>query len=182
MLAQQVAKKYSMALFELARDKNIIDQAWEQFGSLQQFLKADRTFLDFMTAPQINDEKKRALIEKAFAGKLEAALFDFLMFLADKRRIKFLPEIIEEFDRRVREHKGIAKAVVVSAVPLSDEERQRIITELARKTSLKIELEEKIDKSVIGGMIIKLHDQIIDGSIRRGLDLLRNRLMKVKVH
>jgi len=182
MLAQQIAKKYSTALFELAREKNLIDIAWEQFNSLAAYLRVDRTFLDFMTAPQVNDAKKESLIEKVFSGVLEKTFYNFLMFLARKRRIKFLPEIIEEFDRLYREHKGIARATVITAMPVTDQERQRIIDELASKTNLKIELEEKVDMAIIGGVVVKLHDQIIDGSIRHGLNLLRNRLMKVKVH
>jgi len=182
MLAQQVAKKYSTALFELAQDKNLIDKAWEQFNSLAEYLKSDRTLLDFMTAPQISDAKKAVLIEKVFSGTMERVFFNFIKFLAERRRIQFLPEIIEEFDRQYRLYKGIAKATVITAIPLGENERQRLIAELAGKTSLKIEVEEKIDKSIIGGMVVKLHDQIIDGSIRHGLNLLRNRLMKVKVH
>jgi F-type H+-transporting ATPase subunit delta len=182
MLAQQVAKKYATALFELARERNIIDLAWDQLNSLADYLKKDRTFIDFLTAPQVNDEQKSNLIERAFADRIEKTFYNFLLHLAEKRRIKFLPEIVEEFDRLVREHKGIARVEVTTAIPITGGEREKLIAELAEKTSLKIELEEKIDKAIIGGMIVKVREQIIDGSLKRGLNLLRNRLMKVKVH
>ncbi len=182
MFAQQVAKKYSRALFELAREKNLIDQAWEQFDSLAGYLKIDDTLLDFMTAPQVNDKKKFGLIEKVFAGRLEKPFYAFLIFLVRKRRVHYLPNIIEAFDQLVREEKKIARAVCISAVPLNEAERRNVIERLQKKTSLKIELREKIDKSIIGGMIIMLQNQIIDGSIRYDLNELRNRLMKIKVH
>jgi F-type H+-transporting ATPase subunit delta len=182
MLAQQVAKKYSSALFQLAAERNMIDIAWEQFGSLGEYLKGDDTFLDFMSAPQIPDLQKEELVKKAFAGKLENKFFDFLMVLVRKRRIGYLPEIIDEFDRLVRADKGIARATCLTVSKITEDERQELIKKLAEKTSLKIELEEKIDRSILGGIIVILHNRIIDGSVRYGLDQLKNRLLKVKVH
>jgi len=182
MLAQQVAKKYSTALFELAREKNLVDAAWDQFNAIAEFLEKDRTLLDFMEAPQVPDERKLALVRKAFADRMDKTFYDFLLVLVDKRRFKYLPEIVDYFDTLVREDKGIARAVCLTAVPITDAERQKLIASLQRKTSLKVELEEKIDKSILGGMIVMLRNQIIDGSLKHGLDLLRNRLLKVKVH
>ena len=182
MLAQQVAKKYSVALFSLAADKGLMDAAWDQFNALGEYLKKDKTFLDFMSAPQIPDQQKEDLVNKAFSGFMEKRFFNFLMMLVRKRRIGFLPEIIEEFDRLVRAEKGIARATCITVKPIVDNERRELIERLAKKTSLKIELVEKIDKAIIGGMIIILHNQIIDGSVRHGLSQLKNRLMKVKVH
>ncbi|UCD95190.1 MAG: ATP synthase F1 subunit delta [Candidatus Zixiibacteriota bacterium] len=182
MLAQQVAKKYSAALFELAREKDLIDIAWDQFNSLAEFLRKDEAFLDFMEAPQISEQNKMALVKKVFESRLERPFYDFLLVLVRKRRIRFLPEIVEYFDNLVREDKGIARATCISATSISEAERKEIIAGLERKTSLRIELEERVDESLIGGMVVMVREQIIDGSIRHGLDLLRNRLLKVKVH
>lgn len=182
MLAQQVAKKYGNALFEIAREKGLIEQAWEQFNSLADYLRKDSTFLNFMSAPQIPDADKLALVEKTFKPRLDRPFYNFLLVLVDKRRIIYLVEIVEEFDRLVRQHKGIARAVCITTVPINDEERRRLIEKLSRKTNLKIELEEKIDRSIVGGTVVILQNQIMDGSIRYALSLLRNRLMKVKVH
>lgn len=182
MLAQQVAKKYSSALFELAKEKNMLDTAWNEFNDLAKMLDKDGSFLDFMSAPQVPDEDKYALTKKAFSDKLDKTLFNFLMFLAQKRRINFLPEIAEEFDRLVKAEKGIARATCITTSKITDSERDKLIGKLSEKTSLKIELDEKVDASILGGMIVILHNQIIDGSIRHGLDQLKNRLMKVRVH
>ncbi len=182
MIAQQVAKRYSTALFDLTREHNLLDQAWQQFKSLRNYLDKDRIFLDFMSAPQVPDEDKQNLIKNVFGDSLEKPLYHFLLFLAAKRRIKYLAEILDEFDLLVKADKGIAKATCITVSKINDAERQNLITQLKKKTSLEIELEEKLDKSILGGMIVILHNQIIDGSMRRGLDELKNRLMKVKVH
>jgi len=182
MLAQQIAKKYATALFEIAGERNLIDQAWEQFDALASYLKKDKTLINFMTAPQVTDQRKTALVRTAFEGKLEKPFFDFLQVLVKKRRFQFLPEIIQYLDDLIREDKGMAKAMCVSAHALTESERKNLIDRLQKKTSLKIELDEKIDKSLIGGAMVTIHNQVMDGSIRHGLNQLRNRLMKVKVH
>jgi F-type H+-transporting ATPase subunit delta len=182
MIAQQVAKKYAGALFRLASERNMMDLAWKQFNDLAEYLEKDDTFLDFMAAPQVPDQNKERMITQAFAGLFEKPFFNFMMVLVRKRRITYLIEIIEEYDRLVRAEKGIAKATCITTTGLSDSERGKVIEKLATKTSLKIELEEKVDKSIIGGMIIIFHNQIIDGSIRYGLRRLKNKLMQVKVH
>jgi F-type H+-transporting ATPase subunit delta len=182
MLAQQVAKKYSHALFDLAKEKKLLDKAWDQFNALAVYLKKDSTFLDFMSAPQVLEKHKIDLLKKVFQSRLEKPFLDFLFVVTDKHRINFLPEIIDEFDRLVRAERGISRATCITTISLSDSERKSLIEQLAKKTSMKIELEEKIDKSIIGGMIVILQNQIIDGSVKYHLSLLRNKLMRVKVH
>jgi len=182
MLAEQVAKKYGQALFELAGEKGLIDQAWDQFNVLAEYMKKDKTLLDFMDAPQIPDENKLTVIEHAFAGRLEKPFYDFILFLADKHRIKYLPDIIKYFDELVRRDKGIVQATCITTFPISEQERKKLVEQLEKKTSLKIELKERIDKRIIGGMVVLVGGRIIDGSIRQSLDILKSRLMKVKVH
>ena len=182
MLAEQVAKRYAAALFELARDADLLDQAWEQFNALAEYLKKDKTFLNFMAAPQIADDIKLDLIKTAFESRLDKPFYNFLLVLTAKHRINFLPHIIAEFDRLMQAERGILKATCITTHPLTDGEREKILKKLTEKTALKIELEEKIDGSIIGGIVVILHNKIIDGSIRYNLSLLRNRLMKTKVH
>jgi F-type H+-transporting ATPase subunit delta len=182
MLLQPAAKRYARALFELAREKDLLDRAWEQFDALAEYLKKDKTFLNFISAPQILYVSKVNLMKTAFESRMERPFYDFLLFLLHKHRMNILPEIIDEFEELVRFERGIVRAICITSFTISDTERRVLIETLARKTAKKIELEEKIDKSIIGGMIVILNNQIIDGSIRYNLSLLRNRLMKVKVH
>ncbi|HWR82211.1 MAG TPA: ATP synthase F1 subunit delta [Candidatus Deferrimicrobium sp.] len=181
MLAPQVAHKYAHALFLSAKDKGLIDRAYEQFGDLSKLLAADATLLDFLNAPQVLDEHKLELVRKVFEPRLDRLFVEFLAVLVEKHRAGFLPGIIDEFTRLVEVQKGIGRATVLTATPLGEDERRRLTERLAAKTGLSIVLEEKIDLSIIGGMVVLLHDEIIDGSIRHGLDLLQEQLTQVKV-
>jgi len=181
MLAQEVARKYSQALFLAAKEKGLIDKAYEQFSDLKAFLETDPTLLNFLNAPQVLDEHKLALVRNVFSTRLERLFVEFLIVLVMKRRICFLVEVIDDFSRLVEAEKGIGRATITTATPLNETERRNLITRLAAKTNLKIELEEKIDTGIMGGMIVILHNEIIDGSVRRELDLLEEQLTKVKV-
>ncbi len=181
MLAQEVARKYSQALFLAAKDRGLIDQAYEQFNDLKAFIESDRTLLDFLTAPQVLDEHKLALVRDVFGNRLELLFVEFLVVLVEKHRVAFLPEVIDEFARLVEAEKGIGRATILTGVSLTEDERSRLAAKLAAKTGLRIVLEERLDPDIVAGLIVILHNEIIDGSVRRGLDLLKDQLSKVRV-
>lgn len=182
MLSQEVAKKYANALFLSVKEKSLLDDAYEQFGSLKDLLNSDKTLLNFLSAPQVLDEHKLNVIRDVFASRLKELFVEFLIVLVDKNRVSFLPEIIDELKRMIEAENGIGRVTVISAVTLDETERKELSAKLAKKTGLKIILEEKVDRSIIAGMIIILHNEIIDGSTKHGLDLLEDQLSKVRVH
>ncbi len=181
MLAQQVAVKYSTALFNITRQKNLIDQAYAQFEQLDSIIKRDKTLLQFLLAPHILEQVKVKLIKDVFGPRLEPLFLEFLLVLIDKHRIGFLHEIVREFRALVEEERGVIKAHVTVARPLADDERRPLIERLQAKTGKTIELVEKVDPGILGGMIVILKDQIIDGSVKHKLSILREELMKLKV-
>ncbi|MCP4567370.1 MAG: ATP synthase F1 subunit delta [FCB group bacterium] len=181
MLAQQVAIKYSTALFNLVREKNMVDLAFEQFEELDELVRKDDTLLQFLLAPHILDQQKTALLKDVFGGRLDPLFLEFLLVLVNKHRIGYLHEIIEEFRALVAEARGIVVARVTTAVPMTDDARSHLCQRLQTKTSKTVELDEKLDPAIMGGMIVILGDQIIDGSVRNKLSLLKDDLMKLKV-
>jgi F-type H+-transporting ATPase subunit delta len=182
VLAQEVAKKYAGGLFLSVTEKNLIEQAHDQLGELRIFLESDSTMLNFLMAPHVLDENKLALVRNVFTDRLERLLVEFLVVLVNKHRIKHLHDIIDEFIRIVKAKRGIALATVMTAIPINDAERQSLVEKLARRTGMTIELEQKIDPGIVAGMVIILHNEIIDGSVRHRLDVLEGQLAKVRVH
>ena len=182
MLAQEVAKKYANGLFLSVVEKGKMDPAYEQLQDLEKFLSGDETLLNFLVAPHVLDEHKLALVRDVFTDRIDRLFVEFLVVLVRKHRVGYLHEIIDEFVRLVEAAKGIVRVTVITAVPLGDSERVKLAEKLVARTKLTIELEEKVDKDIIGGMIVILHNEIIDGSIRRGLDVVQETLTKVRVH
>ncbi len=181
MLAQQVAKKYSTALFNIVQEKGLVDQAFEQFEQLDNLIKSDDMLLQFLLAPHILDQDKTSVVREIFGSRLEPLFVEFLLVLIEKHRIGFLHNIIEEFRERVAVARGIIVARIVTAVPLDEAMRTDLIAKLQAKTGKTIVLDEKVDPDILGGMIVILGDQIIDGSVRHSLSLLKDELMKLKV-
>ncbi|MBN1212094.1 MAG: ATP synthase F1 subunit delta [candidate division Zixibacteria bacterium] len=181
MIAHEVAKKYAHALLMVVKEKNLIDRADEQMTGLRELIRRDRSLINFLTAPQILEEKKYELVRKVFSERLERVLIEFLVVLIDKHRVRFLPDILDEFDRLVNAEKGLLRATVISALQLDQSVYDSLKPKLEKKTGLKVEIEKKIDPSILGGMIVVMHDEIIDGSVRHSLDLIREKLERVKV-
>jgi len=181
MIAQEVARKYATALFLAAKEKGLMDVAHKELVSLLDFVRKDKNLLNFLKAPQVLEEHKEALIRNVFRDRLHKLFVEFLVVLVEKHRIAYLPEIIDDFIRLVEAEKGIARVTVITAKPLPDDQRRNLITQLTAKTNMTVQLEDKVDPKILGGMIVILHDEIIDGSVRHGLDMIREQLAKVKV-
>lgn len=182
MLAQEVAKKYAGGLFLSVKERGLVDQAHDQLKDLKDFLTDDSTLLSFLMAPHVLDRNKLDLVRDVFTDRMDRLLVEFLIVLINKHRIGYLHEVIGEFIRLVKAERGIALVTVLSAVPLAEGERQRLIEKLKARTGMTIELDQKIDPDIIAGMIVIVHNEIIDGSVRRGLDVLEGQLSKVRVH
>jgi F-type H+-transporting ATPase subunit delta len=182
MLAQQVARKYARALFLSTCEHGLIDQAYSQFTGLKDLLAKDRSLLTFLVSPRVDESQKQELVRSVFGGRLERLFIEFLLVLVKKRRSAFLPEIVDEFHRLVEFNKGISRITVITAVPLLPEEDGKLLAKLAKRESGKIELEKIVDPTIMGGMIIVMHDQIIDGSVRHGIRHIEEMLEKVKVY
>jgi len=182
VIAQEVARKYAGALFDSASDRNLLDQAYEQIAQLGELLESDRTLLTFLLSPQVLDKNKQSLVRDVFGSRMEPLFVEFLIVLLDKRRTRYLPEVIVEFNRLVEDAKGISRATVITATPLAESERERLTTRLADRSGRSIKLESKVDSSILGGMIVMIDGKIIDGSVRHGLDLIEEQLGKIRVH
>jgi len=182
MIAAEVARKYAHALFLSTGQRGLVEQAYEQFSGLKQVLESDRSLLNFLSSPRVEDEQKLNVIHTVFGARMEQLFVEFLAVLVRKRRAGYMVEIIDEFNRLVEFEKGISRVTATTAVPLTEAERGNLLAALAAKTGQKIELESKVDSSIIGGMIVIMHDEIVDGSVRHGLDLLEDQLQKIKVH
>ena len=182
MIAQEVAKRYSAALLMSTQQRGLVDEAYEQFSSLKVAMEKDAALLKFLASPRVVEEQKLQLLRSVFGERMEQLFVEFLGVLVRKRRVSYLIEVIDEFNRRVEFQKGINRVTVMTAVPILPEQESALVATLVTKTGKKIELEKKVDKDIIGGMVVIMADEIIDGSVKYGLSQLKETLQKIKVH
>ncbi|NIP43779.1 MAG: F0F1 ATP synthase subunit delta [candidate division Zixibacteria bacterium] len=182
MISSEVAKRYAVGLFELAQEKNMIDQIADEMRSIAEVCKQDKTLLNFLAAPQIRDQDKEEVVKSVFADRVSAPVRKFLELIVEKRRSMFLVEIAEAFNDLVLESQGYLKTRVESAIELTSQESEALQKKLEEKTGKKILMTTAVKPQILGGVIVHLGSQIIDKSIQHDLRILRDRLLELKVH
>ena len=176
-----VARKYALALFNAARNLGQLDEVAGDLTSLAEYSAAKPQMMRYLVSPQVPLSAKRELLDRAFKGRASDLTLRFLHLVLDKKRIEQLPGVFEKFHGLVRAHRGIARAEVRTAVPLEAGQSDRLRKSLGQLTGKTVEIESRMDPDILGGVVVAFDSQIIDRSVRRGLDDLRDTLMKVRV-
>ena len=175
-MAKLVSRTYGDALFELAVEENQVDERSEEIQVLTEILEQNKDFEKIMVHPEIPQETKLQAIEDVFKGRVSDTLTGFL------RRYKELPGIFAYFTARVKEYKKIGVAEVTSAIPLTGAQKQRIEAKLLQTTPYEtMEIEYKVDAAKIGGLMIRIGDRVVDGTVSSRLSALTSRLMKISL-
>ena len=181
-MAKLVAKTYGDALFELALDENKTDALYAEVVSLQDILKGNPELKALMNHPKVTRDEKLKVVEDVFKGRLDDELTGFLVLLLKKDRYSELDAILEYFTARVKEYKGIGVAYVTSAVELKDAQKDEIKNKLLSTTDYRqMEMHYVVDKDVIGGVVIRLGDKVVDSSIRTRLENIKKELHQVQI-
>ncbi len=158
-----------------------LDRVQADLGSLAELLRPGSRLGDLLSHPQVRPEDKRAVLRTALDGRAERSVAVFADLLLRKKRLALLPQIVRDFAAIVDRVKGVQHAHVVSAVPLTPEELQRLHAGLEKRTGLKLTVDTVIDPSLVGGAYVRIGDRIIDRSVHTLLQTLANRLYEVSV-
>lgn len=174
MARAPIAKRYAQALFELARDAGR-EEAW--LDSLREVEAAlsDEAAALFFGDPRIPRERKAAVVGDVAAGADETVA-KFTGLLAQKQALGVFPAIVREYGQLLNESLGRAQATVTSAVALTAEQQARLSASLGAMLGKEVVLDAHEDADIIGGIVVRVGDQIIDGSVRARLDGLRQSL------
>jgi F-type H+-transporting ATPase subunit delta len=176
-----VARKYATALFDAARSKDVLDRVAEDLRGVLALEKQGAGLGRFLEAPHITTESKRAVLDKALKSQLSELTLRLLHLLIEKKRVDQLSGICERFEELLRDHRGIVAARVRTAEPLEPAQVERLAGTLGRLIGKTVEVESRVDPDVLGGVVLEFGTMIVDRSVRRGLDDLRDRLMKARV-
>lgn len=181
-MAKLISKTYGDALFELATEENKVDELFDEIQQLRAILKENDEFGKLMEHPKIIKEEKLTVLNNVFKRKISDELLGFMTIIISKDRYQELDEILEYFTMEVKKYKGIGVATVTTAIQLRDEQRAKIERRLLDTTSYKsMEMHYKQDAALIGGMVIRIGDRVVDSSIRTKLNELQRDLLKVQI-
>ncbi len=143
----------------------------------------DHDLQELLSHPKIANEKKVILLEDALSDKISHDLLGgLLVLIVHKGRQAHIPEILEEVLEMVDAYEGKVKAYISSSDALSDEQKSGVVTELAKQTGKEIIPLYEVDETLIGGLVIRIGDRIVDNSIKGHLHLLSRELLETKIN
>ncbi|AGA70827.1 ATP synthase F1 subcomplex delta subunit [Desulfitobacterium dichloroeliminans LMG P-21439] len=175
MLKGAIAHRYAQALFEIALQGNL-DAIEAELQELTQLFEQNAEVAHVLYHPHISLSVKKDLMRKIFAGELSVTVGNFLNLLIDRRRQNYLPDIAQEFTRLADGARNVVEAKVTSAVPLNDIQEQRLQKELARITGKNVRMVKEVRPELIGGVMIKIGDRVMDGTVAFKLQRIRQSL------
>ncbi|MCU0468330.1 MAG: ATP synthase F1 subunit delta [Arcicella sp.] len=177
MSQQTVAFRYAKSLLDLAKEKNVEEKVYEDMKLFTQVCDENHQFYLLLKSPIVSHYDKLTILQKVFTGKVDPASMSIFEIITRKNREEMLPHIAEDYLRQYELLKGIQKAYITTAAPLTVAQKAEFQKIVADATGKKVEIVEKIDISLIGGYVLTVNDRQIDTSVKTKLNELKVKFM-----
>lgn len=176
-MAKQVSKTYGSALFEVAKEMQALDTILEEVLFVKQTFIENEELYRLLLHPNIEKSEKIQVLEKIYKGRISDEITGLMTMLVDKGHVKDFVPVFDYVIQAIKEEKGIGVAYITSAVALNDSQQKKIEQKLLETTDYKaIEGVYQVDKSIIGGLVIRICDTVVDSSLKTQLDKLSKQL------
>lgn len=166
MLNTRVASRYAKSLLDLAEEKGQLEQVYTEMLYLRDLTKGSRDFQNLLRSPVIKADTKIRAFEAVTKDQISVLTLSFIRLMINKTREAVLPEIITSFIQQYKDKKGIQVVTLKTAMPVSDSIREAIVAQVKKTGNIdKLELQEVVDPSIIGGFVLQAGDKLVDASI-----------------
>ena len=173
---ETAARRYAEAAFEVALRDGTVDTWRSELEGAADAL-GDERVARMLSNPAVALEEREALVEKALSKAVSRPVLNLILLMLQRRRIEQLPRVAAEFRRLDNQRKGITQASATSAAELTPAELEALTTKLEQFTGGRVELDVAVDPSLLGGLVVRVGDRLIDVSVRGRLERLRNQLV-----
>jgi F-type H+-transporting ATPase subunit delta len=181
-MAKLVSKTYGDALFELAVESNQLDSFLEEAKGVLDILAKSTELNQMMNHPKIVKEDKIAALENIFKGRIRDELLGLLRMLVEKDHYNEATAVLDYFIEQAKEYKHIGTAHVTTVMELGEIQKADLVKKLLETTDyVEFEMHYEVDPSLIGGMVIRIKDRVVDSSIRTKLSSLTLELSKIQL-
>lgn len=177
---EYIDRRYALALYRVGEEQGKVESYLSQLRELVELIYSNEDMMRLIKHPEISTSKKKQTFEKMFKGKVDEEILSFLLILIDKDRILYLKEKLNEMEKIHLEHNNTLLAVVKTVVPLVEDERLRLLEGLEKKYKKKVILKEEIDADIIGGVYVRIGDDVIDGTVKTKLENLKEVMLKAE--
>ena len=169
------ARRYAQAVFQLAVEFDELEGWLDDLTILAESVTSSQ-FLDFMSQPRVPTAAKLEVIRETLGDSIGRLAMNLISLLATRNIAHILPEIADQYQELLDSHQGIERAEVVSAVPLTDAQHNRAVELLEGMSGHEVRLSARVDSALIGGMIMRIGDRVVDGSTKSRLQAMRREL------
>lgn len=173
-MGKLVANVYGDALFSLALEENALPAIWEEVKFISKVCRENEELSSIMAYPGMTSDEKQEMLENVFKESLSRTMMGFLAILVQKKHFDEILSVLDYFQRKAKEYDKIGIAYVTTALPASNEQKESIEKKLLEVTPYKsFEMHFNEDRELIGGMVVRIGDRIVDDSIRAKLDEMK---------
>jgi F-type H+-transporting ATPase subunit delta len=174
---EEIAEVYARALFEVARDNDVLDRVHDELGQFADALAEDRNLQVFLFSPYFSSEEKKDGM-KRIVSDADERLVNFLQLLAERHRMPVLFRIRRSFDSMWADENKLLPVIVTSAVELDEELVKSIGERIEEQTGRRVELSSNVDPDVLGGLQVRVGNMVLDATVRNRLEQLRKQVAR----
>ncbi len=174
---EEIAEVYARSLFEVARESGSLDSVREQLGQVADTLDGNRDMQVFFFSPYFSTDEKKAGLERAL-DEVDPTVGNFLALLIEKHRMPAVFRIRQRFEALWQEENKVLPVQITSAVQLSDDVVRSIGDRIGERTGRKVELRSDVDPDILGGLVLRVGNNVLDASIRNRLENLRKQVAR----
>lgn len=180
-MSSKAARRYANAFLETAVEKKVVDKAYQDIILLQNTLQGSRELQLFLKSPIVKKDMKNAALTDIFASKISTLTINLLHLLSEKNRVDLLEDIVKHFINLYNQFRGIIEINVSTAAGLDKNQLQALIRNLERLTGKKVQTNVYENKELIGGILVRIDDTVIDGTVKHKLNQLKDRFASAAV-
>jgi F-type H+-transporting ATPase subunit delta len=177
MKEEILARRYAKALFELAQARKMLDKVRSELHGFAAALEENKEFGDFFRSPENSRAAKRAAVEKVFQDRYSNIFFNFLLLVVQKGRHDTVNEIVRAFDDLYDRFARRTRALAITAVPMDNKLADDLKARLSKSLNKQVDLENQVDPSILGGIVLNIDGKVLDGSVKQQLERLRTQLL-----
>lgn len=174
-----ITTRYTKALFQTAEEEKKSSVVYNDIIALEGIIKESPEFAEFLISPVLKESEKEKIIIQLFKESLDPLSLNFISLLIKNKREQHLPSICRCYQNLHKEKSGIQEGSILTAIPLEKKYKEEINQLIRRKFNVDIDLEEKVDPSIIGGFVLRIEDQQIDASISSQLKKIKTQLINL---
>lgn len=181
MLNKSVARRYAEAFFSIAREAGKVDEYQQELELVVRAIDETDLLKEYFAHLLIPAKEKKELASKIFAGQISQATLNFVSIIIDKKREAYLALITEQYTDMADEQRNILKAEMYSACEIPEGDVNELAERLSASTGKKVQLKPMVDPSLLGGIKIRIGDQIVDATVAKKLEMLKKAMKQAKI-